>query len=116
MESQHPQEYLNKQLLIGLTILDPDENVLTQIQFAGRIIRINEHEGIVVERARGHGDFTLPLEPEALKPAAPGKYRMRSSGRVFDNPDFLTTWTVKLEPSQTVDEVLERGFNRHSMH
>jgi len=36
----------------------------------------------------------LPPEPEAYEPAPPGEYRLRSTGEVVVDPDYLTTWTV----------------------
>ncbi|MBN7463153.1 hypothetical protein I3U64_23750, partial [Mycobacteroides abscessus subsp. abscessus] len=38
--------------------------------------------------------FTLPPAPESFSPAAPGEYRLRSTGEVITDPDYLATWTV----------------------
>jgi hypothetical protein len=36
----------------------------------------------------------LPLDLEALRPAPPGSYTLRSSGEVVVDPDLLSAWTV----------------------
>ena len=36
--------------------------------------------------------WNLPPDPSLIQPAPPGEYRMRSTGEVITNPDFITTW------------------------
>ncbi len=63
-----------------------------------------------LERADGGGVFRLPFDPEALKVAAPGEYRLRSTGEVVVNPDFTTVWSVTLGPGGTREKLLLHGF------
>jgi hypothetical protein len=35
-----------------------------------------------------------PFDSRTLQRARPGEYRMRSTGQVVANPDFLMTWVV----------------------
>ncbi|GAB5895435.1 hypothetical protein [Mycolicibacterium mageritense] len=42
----------------------------------------------------GGETFTLPPAPESFSPAPPGEYRLRSTGEVVTDPDYLATRTV----------------------
>jgi hypothetical protein len=36
--------------------------------------------------------FVLPPDLDALHPAQPGSYRLRQTGEIVVDPDFVTTW------------------------
>lgn len=86
-------EYIGKHLLVGLSYTD-DENVVTmQLQFHGWIVRIAD-DGIFVNRADGNGEFSLPPDVSSLQPAGPGNYKLRSTGEVVVNLDYICSWTI----------------------
>lgn len=90
--------YTGKHILVGLTYKDSAGRVTEQLQFDGHIARINEQEGIVIFRRDTGREFTLPAELASLRPAAPGEYRLRSTGEVVRDPDVLATWTISDGP------------------
>jgi hypothetical protein len=65
----------------------------SNIQHSGVIARISNMEGIVVQ-SEDNSEFALPPDLNALQPAPPGEYREHSSGRVIENPDFITMWEI----------------------
>jgi hypothetical protein len=81
-------ELVGKTLLVGITYLDENGEVLDQqqlhgvIEAAGELIRLRTPAGEIVE-----------LPPE-IEPAGPGEYRVRATGEVVVDPDYLATWTV----------------------
>ena len=87
------EQYIGKHLLAGITYLDHEKNVTKQIQVHGTITRINE-QGIFFVQSNGE-EFSLPPDPKSPKPASPGSYRLRSTGEVVENPDFISSWTRK---------------------
>ena len=52
---------------------------------------------LILDGARAGDRFSLPPDPRAFHPASPGSYRLRSTGDVCENPDFLATWTMVSE-------------------
>src|SRR2546423_9518011 len=86
--------YIGKHLLVGMTYLDHNEQLLEQKQFHGDIVRINEHEGIVILLRDSGEEYKLPPDIDSLKPAPAGEYRLRATGEVVVNPDLVTTWTL----------------------
>lgn len=91
------EEYIGKHLLAGLTYVDHTDTVTHQVQLHGTITRITD-EGIFVEQANGEGEFSLPPDVESLKPAKPGECRLRSTGEVVVNPDYVSSWTINAPP------------------
>lgn len=87
---------LNKTLLIGLTYLADKEELIEQKQYYGTIVRINEQEGIVIKLATSGQEFKLPPDFRSIQEAKPGEYKLRSTGEVILNPDYLTTWTITM--------------------
>lgn len=79
--------YVGKRLLVGLTYVDVNEEVIGQEQFQGRIIEAREGE-VIVERADTGERVSLP---PILQEAKPGEYRLRSTGEVVIDPDYLAT-------------------------
>jgi hypothetical protein len=94
-------KYMGKHVLIGITYVDAEDQVVEQVQCHGKIIRI-DGSGIFVEQADGE-TFALPPDIESFRPAKPGVYRLRSSGEVVENPDFLSSWTVHAPQSRNSD-------------
>lgn len=92
------KQYIGKHLLAGITFLDHEENVIRQIQVHGIITRIDDR-GIVFVQPNGD-EYSLPPDLESLKVAAPGSYRLRSTGEVVENPDLITSWTRKTPPPE----------------
>lgn len=76
--------------LVGITYRDGERS--SSIQQYGTVTRCDD-EVIEIESPDGE-TFTLPPAPESFSPAPPGEYRLRSTGEVIPDPDYLATWTV----------------------
>lgn len=82
----------DKVMLIGMTYYTHDDQFIEQKQFWGKIIEAGEHR-IIVQQKNGE-IISLPPDLRSVKTAPPGTYRLRSTGEVIENPDFLSTWIV----------------------
>lgn len=93
-------ELLGKHVLVGITKLDHEGNLLEQIQCHGDVIVADERDGFCFKlRGTREGEFEwLPPDTRAFVPAPPGEYRLRSTGEVVADPDYTTTWTSTAAP------------------
>jgi hypothetical protein len=84
---------LGKTVLLGLSIVRPNGDVIEYRQLHGIIERVHPSDGVLVRRPDGSECF-LPPDLRGLEEAPPGTYRLRSTGEEIQDPDFLWTWTV----------------------
>lgn len=84
-------------VIVRLTYLDAAGQAERLVQKHGVILSADQREGIAVElRGADHGEIHwLPPQTSVLERARPGTYRMRSTGDVIQDPDYLTGWTVE---------------------
>jgi len=82
---------IGKTILVGITYLDKDENVLNQIQFCGTVVKA-DNQNIAIKSSSE--EFFLPPDLTSISIAPEGEYKLRSTGEIIVNPDLLTTWTV----------------------
>jgi hypothetical protein len=113
MDNSH-DEYIGKRLLIGITFVDADDVVLEQFQTHGIITSINDRDGVTIEQANGAGIFYLPPDVENLHEAAAGEYKLRATGEIVVDPDYLTTWTVETAKSEEIPNYTASGFGPFS--
>jgi hypothetical protein len=92
-------EMVDRTLLAGLTFLDAQGDITHRTETVGVVVSV---EPWVIVRRAGEEDLELPPEPEAYEHAAPGEYRLRSTGEVVVDPDFLAVWTVQA-PDEEAD-------------
>ena len=86
-------EYVGKHLLISLTYLDDAGAVDHKSQRHGIITRINE--AVIAVNFQDTGEeFTLPADMSALTAAPEGEYRLKPSGDVVVDPDYLVVYTI----------------------
>ena len=100
---------INKILLIGITLLDDQEGVIEQIQVYGPIIRVDAN-GVVIKRNGTNTEFVIPPDFDHISEANPGEYRLRSTGEVVIDPDYISSWTVKGVDKASVEEYSTMGF------
>ena len=86
---------IDKHVLIGLTYVNHADEPVEQKQVHGRIIRAAKSEGIIVALEPSGEELALPPVLDAVHPAAPGEYRLRSTGEVVIDPDYTATFTVR---------------------
>jgi len=99
---KYSQMLIGQSVLIGLTQYRQHANeteLVRQEQLYGNISIIDREKGIVVEFQDG-GTYTLPPDPTMLQPAAPGDYRLRSTGETIVDPRFITMWTINQEKTE----------------
>jgi hypothetical protein len=91
-------ELVGKRVLIGLTRMRSGESDLEQM--FGRVRSASAEDGFEVELegTRAGETYWLPPQLDAFDPAEPGEYRLRNSGEVVINPDFVATWVVEAPP------------------
>jgi hypothetical protein len=87
---------IGKHLLVGITYLDHNDVLVEQVQLHGTITEITK-QGITLLQSNGE-TFSLPPDPESLKPAPAGNYRLRSTGEIVKDPDLLSNWTCIAPP------------------
>lgn len=83
-------ELVGKTILVGMSYCNSNEELIEQKQFYGTIVEASKTH-IRFEGADGN-TFALPPDLSAIKRARAGEYKLRSTGEVVVNPDFLTTW------------------------
>jgi hypothetical protein len=107
MDESQADQYVGKTVIIGVTYLDHEGNLLGRKQWAGRIVTFSNAQGIKVDLFDSDDPCCLPPDASAIRKAEPGRYRLKSSGKVIDDPDFLATWTCQ-RPSPEERERLRR--------
>lgn len=88
---------VGKRVLVGVTELAADGTVVGRRQVHGHAIRADRRAGIAIRLAgeRAGEEVVLPPDTGAFRPAAPGGHRPRGGGEAVEDPDYLTTWTVR---------------------
>lgn len=87
------EHLIGKVILIGVTYVDRADNVLDRKQWWGIVEAASSDVGICVALKNSSDPCTLPPDLNALRRAPPGEYRLKESGQIIQDPDFLTTWT-----------------------
>lgn len=96
---------VGKYALVGLTFLDHQGNLIGRAQRHGRLVELDESRGIAIRFvAHGHhwdGEiYRLPPDLRSIAEAAPGEYRLRSTGEVVVDPDVTVSWTIASPPPE----------------
>ncbi len=91
--------YVGKTILVGLTTLDSDGQLLEQTQLHG-VIESATPDGIHISLRGLHAgnSWVMPPSLDAIYAANPGTYRLRSTGEEIEDPDLLSTWTLTRPP------------------
>ena len=84
-----------KDVIVGLTYLNPDGRLRERVQFHGIVEVANTTKGIGIRRADREDLFMLPPDFRSVQPARPGTYRFESTGEVVEDPALECTWTIK---------------------
>jgi len=87
--------FIGKTILIGITYQDYKGNVTGRMQWFGTIKSYSNNKGIEVDLDGSDEPCCIPPFASAIRPAEPGVYRLKSSGKVIENPDFVTTWIAQ---------------------
>ncbi|SRR6266480_5059619 len=91
---------VGKYVLIGLTYCDHNDKLIEQKQIHGMIIKADAKDGFAVklEGQKAGEIYWLPPDPRAFQDARPGEYRLRSTGEIVVDPDFVSNWTINRPP------------------
>ncbi|HEX3653724.1 MAG TPA: hypothetical protein VHU18_12975 [Rhizomicrobium sp.] len=108
--AMEPDELIGKYILVGIIFLDKEGRVVEQFQTYGPVVLVDDNKGIVLEKTDGSGNFCIPPDLNSLRPAPKGQYRLRSTGEILDDPDFISTWTVEKTRVDTIEEYKRSGF------
>ena len=95
-DDQRARSFVGKNVVVGLTYEKPDGSPLRHEQVHGRISVVDRRKGfcVVLEGVRKGQVYWLPPDLRPFQEAAPGDYRLRSTGEVIVDPDLLATWIV----------------------
>src|ERR1700744_880377 len=80
---------IGQYVLVGITSVAANGTVTSQEQLHGRGMKAEQNVGFPTscEGARAGESCMLPPDPKSFHPAGPGRYTLRSTGEVVDNPD-----------------------------
>jgi hypothetical protein len=90
-------QLVGKTIIIGITRLTADEELLGQEQLRG-VVEVANENGIGIRVAGGEDLYWLPPDLRSIRVAPRGEYRFRATGEVVVNPDLMTTWTITAPP------------------
>jgi hypothetical protein len=86
--------------LVGIRWTSKGE-IVREEQFHGLIVEADQ-EGLVLERPDTGSRIVLPPQ---IQVAPPGDYRLRATGEVVSDPDYLATWKFDQDELPSLPEV-----------
>jgi len=98
------QSILGKHILIGITLLNENQEIIDKFQFHGIIEYAKKDEMIGVRSNTKidkypvikdeNGLYILPPDLNAINTAVNGIYTLHSTGEKVENPDLVASWTI----------------------
>jgi hypothetical protein len=87
---------LGRLVLVGINHFNADGALTKQEQVFGKVEYVDSVRGfrIRLQGKRSGEDYYLPPDTRSFREAAPGEYRLRSTGEVVMDPDFTTEWII----------------------
>lgn len=82
-------------LLVGLTYVDSDDQLIRRQQVFGTVISADEQDGIAIRQQHNGQTFTIAPVLDAVEPAAPGIYQLADEDEAIEDPDFTALLTVR---------------------
>ena len=97
------QDFIGKNILVGFTWIDRDDNVLEQCSAFGTITRIDDH---MLYFDCGDGEeVTIPFDPEHIEKSDPALiYNLHNPQKTITGVDFTSEWTIYHSPEDEEDE------------
>jgi hypothetical protein len=89
------ESIIGKYILVGITYLDKEGNIIKMVQFDGDILEANENSSIIIKKRNSEELFELPPDLSFIKIADPGDYKLKSTGEIIINPDLITTLIIE---------------------
>jgi hypothetical protein len=84
-------QLIGKRVLIGLTYVENGQD--DRYEQKHGVVEDVSDEGVAIRLSDG-GTYWLPPDLRPWQAAPPGEYRLRSTGEVVVDPDFMANWTV----------------------
>lgn len=104
------QEYLqDKTILIGLTFIDNEGELIEQYQTHGIVSELTD-DGLIKVRRKDNTIFQIPYDKDIIKKAEQGEYKLRATKEVVINPDFITTWEISIHDNDNLEEIKMYGY------
>lgn len=88
------KQLVGKRLLVGLTYVRYSSGELIEQRQLHGVVEAVGPQDILIRLPDGTA-FRLPPDLRGVEPAAPGVYRLRSTGEEVVDPDFLCRWTIR---------------------
>ena len=85
------------QALVGFTFKNHDGRVREHAQYTGWIVAASP-DAIEIEDDETGDVFNIPALLDNLTVPAPGRYRLKKSGRIVIDPDLYTTFDIYPAP------------------
>ena len=87
---------LGKTVLMALRYLDEEGSLIERRQLVGVIVKADERDGVEVRLSgsRAGEVFKLPPDTRPFEDARPGKYTLKTTGEVVENPDLILTASI----------------------
>lgn len=85
-DEEFASDLLGCTLLVGITYVDHDEQLVRRQQVFGTVISADPLAGIVI-RQSDRGDFTIAPILDAIDPAQPGIYQLADEDETVEDPD-----------------------------
>jgi hypothetical protein len=102
-------EMPGKCFFVALTFVDVSGQLLDQHQTTGTVESFTE-DGFLLLRQEDGSLFRLPADPQIIRIASPGEYRVRNSGTRVLNPDYLGQWEITVRTPGELERYREGGF------
>ncbi len=87
-------ELIGKIVLVGFTYYRKNGEFAERKQFFGKVFEVLE--STVWIRKNNGEEFSIPNDKNAIEIAPEGEYRLKTTGEVVVNPDYLSTWNVTM--------------------
>ncbi|SIO30536.1 hypothetical protein SAMN05444166_3638 [Singulisphaera sp. GP187] len=88
-------QYIGRNLLLGITYVTPSGTPHRQEQVVGTIMVVDFDEGIVVSCEPDGRQLVLPGDPSWLEKAPQAEFMLRSTGQVVTNPNYIAKLTKR---------------------
>ncbi|MBB5713217.1 hypothetical protein [Sphingomonas aerophila] len=93
-DGEFAEDLVGCTLLVGLTYVDHDNQLLRRQQVFGTVVSVDRQAGILVRQETGD-DFTVAPVLDAIEPAQPGIYQLADEDAAVEDPDFTALLTVR---------------------